>query len=87
MVRVTKPDVPLPRTWWDLLDSFSFFFVIIATIIPTAISSYSIVGEKVEKSLEPLLATPATDDGYCWERAWPRSSPPFSRSISAPLSS
>jgi ABC-2 type transport system permease protein len=45
-----------------LLDSFSFFFIIIATIIPTAISSYSIVGEKVEKSLEPLLATPATDD-------------------------
>jgi len=45
-----------------LLDSFSFFFAIIATIIPTVISSYSIVGEKVEKSLEPLLATPATDD-------------------------
>jgi ABC-type Na+ efflux pump permease subunit len=45
-----------------LLDSFSFFFVIIAAIVPTAISSYSIVGEKVEKSLEPLLATPATDD-------------------------
>ncbi len=44
-----------------LLDSFSFFFVIIAAIVPTAISSYSIVGEKVEKSLEPLLATPATD--------------------------
>jgi ABC-2 type transport system permease protein len=46
----------------SLLDSFSFFFVIIAAIVPTAISSYSIVGEKVEKSLEPLLATPATDD-------------------------
>ncbi|MGD0817548.1 MAG: ABC transporter permease subunit [Methanomassiliicoccales archaeon] len=46
----------------SLLDSFSFFFIVIATIIPTAISSYSIVGEKVEKSLEPLLATPATDD-------------------------
>jgi ABC-2 type transport system permease protein len=45
-----------------LLGSFSFFFVIIAAIVPTAISSYSIVGEKVEKSLEPLLATPATDD-------------------------
>jgi ABC-2 type transport system permease protein len=45
-----------------LLDSFSFFFIIVATIIPTAISSYSIVGEKIEKSLEPLLATPATDD-------------------------
>ncbi len=45
-----------------LLDSFSFLFVIIAAIIPAAISAYSIVGEKVEKSLEPLLATPATDD-------------------------
>jgi ABC-type Na+ efflux pump permease subunit len=45
-----------------LLDSFSFFFIVIGTLIPTAISSYSIVGEKVEKSLEPLLATPATDD-------------------------
>ena len=44
-----------------LLGSFSFFFVILAAIIPAAISSYSIVGEKVEKSLEPLLATPATD--------------------------
>jgi ABC-2 type transport system permease protein len=27
----------------------------------TAIASYSLVGEKVEKSLEPLLATPTTD--------------------------
>jgi ABC-2 type transport system permease protein len=45
-----------------LLDSFSFFFIVIAALIPTAISSYSIVGEKIEKSLEPLLATPATDD-------------------------
>ncbi|HEY3420995.1 MAG TPA: ABC transporter permease subunit [Methanomassiliicoccales archaeon] len=45
-----------------LLDSFSLLFVIIAAVIPTAISSYSIVGEKVENSLEPLLATPATDD-------------------------
>jgi ABC-type Na+ efflux pump permease subunit len=56
-----KPEVPT-SVLQDLLDSFSFFFIIIATIIPTAISSYSIVGEKVEKSLEPLLATPATDD-------------------------
>ena len=40
---------------------FSFFFVIAASTLPTAIASYSIVGEKVEKSLEPLLATPTTD--------------------------
>lgn len=44
-----------------LLNAFSFFFVITAATLPTAIASYSIVGEKVEKSLEPLLATPTTD--------------------------
>lgn len=45
----------------NLLDSFSFFFVIGAAYIPLGIASYSIVGEKIEKSLEPLLATPLTD--------------------------
>ena len=44
-----------------LLPSFSFFFLILAGIIPTTLASYSIVGEKTEKSLEPLLATPTTD--------------------------
>ena len=33
----------------------------IAAYIPTPIASYTIIGEKVEKSLEPLLATPTTD--------------------------
>ena len=32
-----------------------------AAVIPTAIASYSLVGEKIQKSLEPLLATPMTD--------------------------
>lgn len=58
---VSKPDVPVSAVE-AVLDSFSFFFIVIAAIIPTAISSYSIVGEKVENSLEPLLATPATDE-------------------------
>lgn len=40
------------------LQSFLFFFMIAITTLPTAIASYSIVGEKVERSLEPLLATP-----------------------------
>lgn len=44
-----------------LLPSFAFFYLILAGIIPTSIASYSIVGEKVEKCLEPLLATPTTD--------------------------
>ena len=45
----------------ELLNAFAFFFVIAAATLPSAIASYSIVGEKVEKSLEPLLATPTTD--------------------------
>lgn len=45
-----------------LLDAFLFFFVIGAALLPTSIASYSLVGEKLERSLEPLLATPATDD-------------------------
>ena len=44
-----------------LLNSFSFFLVIGAAFVPLGIASYSIVGEKVEKILEPLLATPLTD--------------------------
>ena len=44
-----------------LLHSFEWFYVIIPAIIPAPIASYSIVGEKVEKSLERLLATPTTD--------------------------
>lgn len=44
-----------------LLTSFLFFFVIGSATLPTAIAAYSFVGEKVERSLEPLLATPASD--------------------------
>jgi hypothetical protein len=44
-----------------LLDSFAFYFVIGAVTPPTAIASYSLVGEKVERSLEPLLSTPVSD--------------------------
>jgi len=45
----------------DFLNAFSFFYVVGAGLLPTLIASYSIVGEKVEKSLEPLLAAPITD--------------------------
>lgn len=44
-----------------LMDAFSLWFLIGAAIVPTAIASYSLVGEKMQKSLEPLLATPMTD--------------------------
>ena len=45
----------------SVINAFAFFFIIGATTLPTAIASYSIIGEKREQSLEPLLATPTTD--------------------------
>ena len=43
------------------LESIIYFFVVLSSVLPSSIAAYSIVGEKVEKSLEPLLATPTTD--------------------------
>src|SRR5512136_2275992 len=45
----------------SLVNLFSSFFVITAVGLPTIIASYSFIGEKLEKSLEHLLATPTTD--------------------------
>lgn len=45
----------------QVLNAFLFFFMIYTGALPATIASYSMVGEKVERSLEPLLATPATD--------------------------
>jgi ABC-2 type transport system permease protein len=60
---VAQTEGTAPASSWlpGLSDSFAFFFVIIAGTVPASIASYSIVGEKVEKSLEPLLATPVSD--------------------------
>jgi ABC-2 type transport system permease protein len=44
-----------------VLNAFSFLFITGAVTLPTAIASYSLVGEKVQKSIEPLLATPTTE--------------------------
>lgn len=44
-----------------VMNAFAFFFVIGASVIPTTLASYSMVGEKVEQSLEPLLASPIGD--------------------------
>ncbi|MCW3996597.1 MAG: ABC transporter permease [Candidatus Bathyarchaeota archaeon] len=45
----------------QVVDLGSMYFVLIPAILPSIIASYSFVGEKIEKSLEPLLATPTTD--------------------------
>jgi ABC-type Na+ efflux pump permease subunit len=44
-----------------VLNAFSFFYITGAVTLPTAIASYSLIGEKVQKSIEPLLATPTTE--------------------------
>ncbi len=51
----------IPNTIALGADSIVYLFVILATVLPSTIAAYSIVGEKVEKTLEPLLATPTTD--------------------------
>lgn len=43
------------------VESLIIFIILSPAIIPTVIASYSFVGEKLNKSLEPLLATPTTD--------------------------
>lgn len=43
-----------------LVSEFLMFYMMMPLIIPIAIASYSVVGEKTTRSLEPLLATPIT---------------------------
>jgi ABC-2 type transport system permease protein len=51
----------------EALIAFVFFnllllmLMIIPSMVPTVLASYSLVGEKTNGSLEPLLATPSTD--------------------------
>jgi ABC-type Na+ efflux pump permease subunit len=52
----------IPTTLSLGAESIIYIFVILATVLPSTIAAYSIVGEKVEKTLEPLLATPTTDN-------------------------
>lgn len=43
-----------------MLSIYTLMFMMLPVVIPAAIASYSIVGEKTSRSLEPLLATPIT---------------------------
>ena len=44
-----------------LFNTSLMYFMVLPAIIPLAIAVYSIVGEKEQTTLEPLLATPITD--------------------------
>jgi ABC-2 type transport system permease protein len=43
-----------------MASNFLVLFLMMPLMVPVTIASYSIVGEKVTRSLEPLLATPVT---------------------------
>ena len=58
---VIKAKSAPPSTVVGLISSFAFFFIIISALVPLYLTSYNLVGEKIEKSLEPLLATPTSD--------------------------
>jgi len=44
-----------------LFNTSLMYFMVLPAVIPLAIAVYSIVGEKEQTTLEPLLATPITD--------------------------
>lgn len=50
-----------PKDLIALINAFSYFYIILVYIQSTTLASYSILGEKIEQSLEPLLATPTTE--------------------------
>ena len=58
---VTLPCAELLIAANQIVSIATMYLVLIASILPSIIASYSFVGEKIEKSLEPLLATPTTD--------------------------
>lgn len=59
LVVTERPDLDA-LTMETMLRSFLFFFMIAVSSLPTAIASYALIGEKVERSLEPMLATPVS---------------------------
>lgn len=54
------PLADLDCTQFVILQQFMVLFLMMPAIIPVTIASYSIVGEKNTRTLEPLLATPIT---------------------------
>jgi len=54
-------DIELVAARVALFNSALMYFLILPIIIPLAIAVYSIVGEKEQSSLEPLLASPISD--------------------------
>ena len=73
IARASIPAAQLPA----MLNAFLFFFMIYTGALPATLASYSLVGEKVERSLEPLLATPASDGEILLGKAIAALAPPL----------
>ncbi len=59
VIREEDPEVVMITL--QMLSFILFFYMMIPAVVPTFIASYSFIGEKNNRSLEPLLATPTTD--------------------------
>jgi len=68
-----------------LLNAFEYFFAIIAVILSSYTAAYSIVGEKIQKSLEPLLSTPVSDQEIILGKALSAFIPSFAAVLLANL--
>jgi ABC-2 type transport system permease protein len=73
IARGSIPADALPK----MLNAFLFFFMIYTGALPASLASYSLVGEKIERSLEPLLATPASDGEILLGKALAALAPPL----------
>ncbi|NPV70526.1 MAG: ABC transporter permease subunit [Firmicutes bacterium] len=58
-----------PRMQQALVSQMMTMYLFIPLIAPTSILAYSVVGEKTNRSLEPLLATPITDSEFMLGKA------------------
>lgn len=59
--RILGEDTEQEGFLFQFIGFLMLFFILIPAIVPTVIASYTFVGEKLNRSLEPLLATPTTD--------------------------
>jgi ABC-type Na+ efflux pump permease subunit len=63
-IEAARGSMPAPQfaeAVTTIVNIVSSFLIILPAVLPSIVASYSFVGEKVEHSLEPLLATPTTD--------------------------
>jgi ABC-2 type transport system permease protein len=58
---IQGPAIEVPGAQAAMFNTALMYFLVLPAIIPLAIAVYSIVGEKDQQSLEPLLATPISD--------------------------